>query len=433
MVRNSPIACGAQNVGVTRRRAVTAGLGVVYVAASAIAPLILKTTPSDLDLYFWPSAETLVSGHSLLIYAGHVHGLYQNDNGPLGLVPLLPAVALANVLGWAGSLAGRAALTGVVTSLVVLLLAYQTVRLISSARGSLRWPVIVACTVLLAPALWSGVLDYGHVEQPVELCFALLAITLFLRTRNALTGVALGAAVLARTIAGFCVIPLLLVPLTTRRFRSAAMIALAGIITVGVLMAPFVLADEQAVTHSLLTYRPGLPIGGGSFWVLFRQASWAGLIRTGDVYLAAAVAIVLAALALRHHPAVANTYAGLAGLLTIAACCFPLFAKSVYPYYLVEPYVFSVLWWLARPGNALNWRLTVPLLLTIDVFIVKVASASPFSAWGETEGVLSSAVIAVAIAMVTIDLLRPPEHSTQAAHRRMDRVPERIPTTQDAT
>jgi len=418
---------------VTSRRAVTAGLGIAYVAASAIAPLILKTTRSDLDLYFWPSAETLVSGHSLLIYAGHVHGLYQNDNGPLGLVPLLPAVAVANVLGWAGSLAGRAALTGAVTSLVVLLLAYQTVRLVSSARGSLQWPVIVACTVLLAPALWIGVLDYGHVEQPVELCFALLAITLFLSTRNASTGVALGAAVLARTIAGFCVIPLLLIRLMTHRFRSAAMIALAGVITVGVVMAPFVLADEQAVTHSLLTYRPGLPIGGGSFWVLFRQASWAGLIRTGDVYIGAAVAIVLAALALRHDPAVASTCAGLAGLLTIAACCFPLFAKSVYPYYLVEPYVFSILWWLARTSKALNWRVTAPLLLTVDVFIVKAASTSPFSAGGATEGVLSSAVIAVAIAMVTIDLLRWPERSTQAADSRMDRLPERIPSTQDAT
>ncbi len=419
----------------TSRRAVTAGLGVAYVAASAIAPLILKTTTSDLDLYFWPSAETLVSGHSLLIYAGHVHGLYQNDNGPLGLVPLLPAVALANVLGWAASLAGRAALTGAVTSLVVLLLAYQTVRLIRRARGKLQWPIVVACTVLLAPALWIGLLDYGHVEQPVELCFALLAITLFLGAHNALTGVALGAAVLARTIAGFCVIPLLLIPLTTRQFRSASTIAIAGVITVGVVMAPFVLADEQAVTHSLLTYRPGLPIGGGSFWVLFRQASWAGLIRTGDVYLGAAVAIALAAVALRNNPAVASTYAGLAGLLTIAACCFPLFAKSVYPYYLVEPYVFSILWWLARPGSALNWRVTVPLLLTVDVFIVKAASISPFSAWGATEGVLSSAVIAVAIAMVTIDLLhRPaPERSAQATDHRLDRLSERMPTTQDAT
>ena len=107
----SSTACGAQNVGVTSR-AVTAGLGAVYVAASVVAPLILKTTPSDLDLYFWPSAETVVSGHPLLIYTAHLHDVYTNDNGPLGLVPLIPVAALANALGWAGSLAGRAALAG---------------------------------------------------------------------------------------------------------------------------------------------------------------------------------------------------------------------------------------------------------------------------------------------------------------------------------
>ncbi len=411
----------------------TAGLGVVYVAVSAIAPLFLKTTPSDLDLYFWPSAETLVSAHPLLTYAGHVHGLYQNDNGPLGLVPLLPAVALANALGWAGSLAGRAALTGAVVSLVVLLLAYQTVQLVTSARGGLHWRLAVACTVLLAPALWIGVLDYGHVEQPVELCFALLAITCFLGMHNALTGIALGAAVLARTIAGFCVIPLLLVPLATRRFRSSTMIAVAGVITVAVVMAPFVLADEPAVTHSLLTYRPGLPIGGGSFWVLFRQTSWAGLIRTGDVYVGAAVALALAALALRNRPTVASTHAGLAGLLTIAACCFPVFAKSVFPYYLLEPYVFSILWWLARPGTALNWRAVVPLMLTIDVFIVKAASTSPFSAWGEAASVLSSAVIAVAITMVTIDLLRSPAPSLRADDRHLEHLSPSLPLVQEAT
>jgi hypothetical protein len=407
----------------------TAGLGAVYVAASAVAPLILKTTPSDLDLYFWPSAETVVSGHPLLIYAANAHDVYPNANGPLGLVPLIPIAALANAFGWAGTLAGRAALAGAVVSLAVLLLAYQTVQLIETARGRVRWPLLVACTVVFAPALWIAVLDYGHVEQPVELCFMLLAIRCFLSSSNALTGIALGAAVLTRTIAGFCALPFLLVPAATRRLRATATIAIAAAITIVVVMAPFLLADAQAVTHSLLTYRGSLPIGGGSFWIVVRDASWAGVIRSVDVYIGAGIAMALVVVTLRRNPTVARTHAGFAGLLTVASCCFPLFAKTVFPYYLLEPYLFAVLWWLSRPGSALNWRAMVPLLLTIDVFVTKAAA---LVASGAVASVASSAVIGLAIGLVTIDLLRAPEPTMQAPIPHLEHRPQGVAAAQDA-
>src|ERR1700686_234393 len=102
----SHAADGGQNVPVTSR-AVTVGLGAVYVAASTVSPLVLKTTPSDLDLYFWPSAESVVAGHPLLIYSTAPHAIFFHENGPVGLIPLVPIAALANVLGWAGTLAGR--------------------------------------------------------------------------------------------------------------------------------------------------------------------------------------------------------------------------------------------------------------------------------------------------------------------------------------
>jgi hypothetical protein len=397
----------------------TAGVGVAFVAASIVSPLVLKTTPSDLDLYFWPSAETIVNGHPLLIYSAHLHDMYPNANGPLGLVPLIPVVALANALGWASSLAGRASIAGAVVSLAVLLLAYQVVGFTASARGGVRHPLGIAFTVLLAPALWIAVLDYGHVEQPIELCLVLFALSCVLSDRNVLSGVALGAAVLTRTIAAFCLIPLVLAPLATRRIRPAATIVLAAAATISVGLIPFFLADANAVTHSLITYRGSLPIGGGSFLVIARETAWAGFVRGGDVYLAVAVALALTGLTLRRKPAVATTHAGLAGLVTVASCCFPLFAKTVFPYYLLEPYVFATLWWLARPGSARTWRAVVPALLTIDVFIVKAASISPFSAWGILAGITSSATVAVAMALVTFDLLRSPEHPADQAVRRM--------------
>ncbi len=284
------------------RRFITPGLAVGYVLASALIALVLKTTRSDLDLFFWPSAETVVAGHPLQIYAAHAHDIYPNANGPLGLVQLVPVAALANALGWASSLGPRAAITDAMVALFALLLAYQSVRLITLARGVVEWPVAVAATLLLAPTLWMAVLEYGHVEQPVEICLLLLAVRWALADRSVGAGVALGAAMLARTTAAFCVIPFVLLPLGTRRPRSALITVVVAGITIAAALVPLLLADGGAVVHSLFTYRSSLPIEGGSFWFVLRQTILAGAAQRGDVYIAAAIAFVLAALVLRRNP-----------------------------------------------------------------------------------------------------------------------------------
>jgi hypothetical protein len=396
-----------------RRRAAIGGLAALYIAAWTLISFALKTKPSDLDLYFWPAAETVVRGHPLLIYSAHLRDAYPNANGPLGLVPLLPMAALANALGWAGNLGARAALAGAAASIVILVLTYQAVRLVAIERRGNGQSAIVACSILLAPALWFGVIDYGHVEQPVDLGFAVLAVACVLRGQSISTGIALGAAVLARTVAAFTVIPFALLPLATRRVGPAMVAFVASVATVTVVLAPFVLTDGPAVEHSLLGYRGSLPIGGGSFWVVARQTPFAGLGKYGDVYLAVAVACLLVAIILRRRPATVTSPAGLLGLLTVATACFPLFAKTVYPYYLVEPYVFSALWWLARPGSARNWRVLVPVLLTADVFLAKAGTTLPIGGSWVAEGLASSAIIAGTAALVSMDLF----HSPKVAQR----------------
>ena len=387
------------------KRAVIATLVAVYVAAWVVISLVLKTTPSDLDLFFWPSAETVVHGHPLLIYSAHGH----DDNGPLGLVPLIPVVALANALGWAGNIGARSALAGAVVSLFVMLLAYQVVRMIGRGRGVVEWRLATACTVLLAPALWVGVIDYGHTEQPIELCLVLLGAGWALGGRSASAGVAAGAAVLTRTIAAYSVIPLALVPLARRSSRrSAATIAACGV-TVAIGIAPFLIADGPAVMYSLVNYRGSLPIAGGSFWFIARQSAPAGVAQYGDVVIAAAAGIALTAITLRRRISVAFTPAGLFGLLTLTAACFPLFAKTVFDYYLVEPYIFGVVWWLARPGSALNWRALVPVLLTVDVLLSKLGELVSTD-WLTVEGVTSSVILAGVVAMVTFDLWTSPRN-----------------------
>jgi hypothetical protein len=384
----------------------TAGLVVLYIVAWALSPLVVKTTPSDLDIYFWPSAETAVGGHPLLIYSAHIHDIYPNANGPLGLVLLVPVAAIANSLGWADNLGLRAGLTDAVVALFVLLLAHEAIVMIRRERGVVAWRLAAACSILLAPALWIGVIDYGHIEQPLELWLVLLGVGYVVSNRPLAGGVALGAAMLARTTAVLYLIPFALLPLATRRAKPATRIVVAAMITVAAGLAPFLIADGPAVAHSLVTYRGDLPVAGGSFWVLVRQTSWEGLAQHGDVYLAVAPAVVLSAVTLRRRPSTATTATGLLGLLTVVACCFPLFAKTVYPYYLLEPYVFGAAWWLARPGNALNWRASVPLLLTADVFLAKSAATLPFNGWGLAEGVTSSAILAVVVALVILDLFR---------------------------
>ncbi len=388
-------------------RAVIAGLGALYVAMFAGASLALKTTPSDLDYFFWRAAETVASGHPLIVYSTPLTIVSANDNGPLGLVPLVPVAAVANALHVAGNLGVRAALVDGVMALFILLLAYQAVRLITRARdGGVAWPLAAAATIALAPAVWIGVLDYGHIEQPVELCLVLLAVEFALRNRSASTGIAVGAAVLARTVALFTAVPLVLIPLAAHRIRPAVIVALAGALTVAIGLAPFVIADHAAVVHSLIGFRGTLPIVGGSFWVLARGSLLSGVAQHWDAGIAAVLAVALVSITLLRRRATPTTVAGLLGLLTIASCCLPLVAKTVFPYYLVEPAILSTVWWLARPGSARNWRIAVPLLLNADVFITKAGTTVTSGAAWTVEGVVSSVLTALVIAAVTADLFR---------------------------
>ncbi len=393
-----------------RRRAGIAALVVLYVAAWAVTSLVLSTRPSDLDLFFWPSAETVAHGHPLLIYSAYRYDVSPNANGPLGLVPLIPVVALANALGWAGNIGARAALAGAVVSIFVMFLAWQVIRLVGRDGGDVARRMVAAATVLLAPAIWIGVIDYGHYEQPIELCLVLLGAGWALGGRAAPAGVAAGAAVLTRTIAAFSVLPLALARVAQRpALRSATTIVACGV-TVIAGLAPFVIADGPAVTHSLITYRGTLPVGGGSFWLALGQSGLAPLAQHDDVLIAGLTGVALTLITLRRHRDTASAPAGLFGLLTVTAACFPLFAKTVFDYYMVEPYIFAVVWWLARPGTVRNWRVLVPVLLTADVLLSRLGELVSGN-WLVAEGVTSSVLLAVVVAMVTADLWRSPDPS----------------------
>ncbi len=377
---------------------------VGYIAAWAVSPLLIGRTPSDLDLFFWPSAELAAHGHPLLVYSTHGPGGYPNANGPLGLVPLIPIVVIANGLGLANSLQVRAGMAGAVMALVALLLGDEALRLLEAVRGTIRWRLGTICVFLLAPALWISFVDYGHLEQPIELGLVLLAVRYAGKPRWVVAGLALGLAVLARTTAVLYILPFVMLPIATRRWKPAvSLVASAGAVVVGGLI-PFLIADGANVVHSLVAYRGDLPIGGGSLWVAILGTAATGLVQHIDTYLVLAAAAGLIGAAIWFRPATAMTTSGMCGLLTVAAACFPMLAKTAFPYYLLEPYVFAAVWWLARPGSVLNWRIAPPVLVTAGAFLAEWGKSLPLSGLGVVEGVVSSLILATVIALVMLDL-----------------------------
>jgi hypothetical protein len=180
-------------------------------------------------------------------------------------------------------------------------------------------------------------------------------------------------------------------------------------VTAAVVIAPFWLADRSDVTYSLLTYRGTLPTVGGSLWVAFAGAPWAGFIQHADALLFAAAALVLSFAVLAARRNRGWTPPRVYGLLAVAAACVPMLAKTSWPYYLLDPYVFAAIWWLCRPARALSWRVSAPLLLAAGgIVLAAVEPTLPLASGpGAVDGILASAGMALVIALVVAGNLAP--------------------------
>ncbi|MGA9112697.1 MAG: hypothetical protein WB802_02705 [Candidatus Dormiibacterota bacterium] len=390
------------------RRGLVPLLAVAFIAASAIAVLLFDTTRTDLDVFFWPSAEIAAHGHPLLVYTLRA-GRYPNANGPVSLLPLTLVAAVANAFGWQHGLEPRDALTVGAFAVFSLLLAHEAVLAVEAGRGGNTWRLPVAAVFLLAPPLWVALVGFGHIEQPLELWLILLGVRLLGRGAPLRAGVCLGLAVMTRSVAAVCLLPLVLALLVDRRWARAVALVAAAAVTAGVVIAPFWLADRSDVVYSLLTYRGGLPTVGGSLWVAYTGASWAGFVQHADALLFAGAALVLSAAVLAARPHRGWTVPRVYGLLAVAAACVPMLAKTSWPYYLLDPYVFAAIWWLGRPGRPLSWRLSAPLLLAAGgIVLAAVETTLPLAPGpGAVDGILASAGMALVIALLVAGNLAP--------------------------
>jgi hypothetical protein len=392
-------------------RAVTLTLGFAYVVTWAIAGWLWRGPLNDLDSFFLPAARIALSGHPLLVYTVRYRSIIANDNGPLGLVPLTAVAAIASLLGWLDDVHVRRMVVLAAFSIFSLLMAREAVVAIDRLRGQSLGglPRLLAYLIFVgSPTLWIAVLGYGHVEQPMTLWLVLLAVRKLACRRPATAGIGFGLAMLTRALAALPLVPI--VVLLLARGRRRAVIRLAGIavfiVALGVL--PFVLADSTDTIYSLLTHRAALPVGGGSLWQLVVGTPYQWVAQRADVAFVLGFAALASLIVIHGRPDLEPSSRDTYGLLALTALMLPLLAKSVWPYYFLDAYVFGAVWWLGQPGS-LAWgrRLTgvaLPLVASLGTWVTEYELDATGPGVRLAEGVVMGAILALVAGILIMRL-----------------------------
>jgi hypothetical protein len=102
----------------------------------------------------------------------------------------------------------------------------------------------------------------------------------------------------------------------------------------------------------------------------------------------------------------------------LTALTLPLFAKSVWPYYFLDAYVFGAVWWLGQP-NPLAWGrrfmgAAIPLIASVGTLLTEYEMPARAGPVRFREGVGMGLVLVVLTAALAIRLRRrgpQPEHA----------------------
>lgn len=333
---------------------------------------------TDLDIFFWPSARQVVDGEPLLPYWAFGEALYPNANGPVSLLPLSLLGFLLRATGTIESEQIRRAAAMALFSLFVLLMAREAIAAIERLRGHPLVPglkLFAYGVIALSPPVWDGVAGYGHIEQPIEIWLLLLAVRWLHEKRSLPAGIAFGAAIMTRSSAVLMSISFGLATLP-RGWRTLTVFFAAAASTAIAILLPFLLADTADVIHSLFTYRGRLPVGAGSIWSLVRGGPLEHIVQHWDTV--AIVALVVATNILLSGRRGLADEKRLFAAMTATAAAFALLAKTVWPYYLFEMFVFGTIWaagtW--RTNYGVVRLVLIPLALSIFVLIAEIGSAT---------------------------------------------------------
>jgi glycosyl transferase family 87 len=394
-------------------RAAAGALGFIYAVAWAVAGWLWTGPLSDLDYFFFPAVRIALSGHPLLVYAVRFKTIIANDNGPLGLVPLTAVAAVASQLGWLDDARLRRGLVLGTLSIFTVLMAREGVAAIDRVRGAKlrgRSRILAYSVFAASPTLFIGVLGYGHVEQPMMLWLVLLGVRCLANGRPKAAGISLGLAMLTRSLAAISLIPLGLLLLARGRWRAAIGFAGSAVLTVALGVLPFAVADPKDTVYSLLTHRGNLPVGGGSIWQLVVGTPYEWVPQRADIVFILGLAVLASLIVIRARQDLEPSSPDVYGLLALTALTLPLLAKSVWPYYFVDAYVFGAVWWLGQ-ASPLAWgrRLLgamVPLIATVGTVLTENELGASDARIRLPEGVAMGLLLAVSAAVLGIRLRR---------------------------
>jgi hypothetical protein len=367
---------------------------VGYVAlwfAAGFIPIV----PTDLDISFWPSAQLALAGHPLLVYGFATHQVHPNANGPLSLVPLTALGAVLRAIGWLDTFYPRRAAALAFFSLFILGMAREGVAAIERLRGSrleARPRLFAYAALALGPPLWQSLVGYGHIEQPIEVWLGLLAVRWVTRGLALRAGIAVGLMLLARSAAALMCLPLLVAAWRQGAARAAGFVALAAVICFAGLL-PFVIADPASAVYSLFTYRGAVPIGAGSIWSVARGTPLEAIGQHYDMVLVVTLALVLN-LWLASRPGGFTEQRLIAGM-ALSSACLALLGKTVWPYYLMEVYVFGTVWAIGR------WRAEQGLFALL-LPPVAISVLGLLAEYGSTPGLQPVPVAAEGVAMFVL-------------------------------
>ena len=399
------------NQQVTRIAAWILGFG--YALAWAFLGLLWRGPLTDLDYFFLPAVRIALSGHPLLVYTVRFQAVIANDNGPLGLVPLTAIVAVTSRLGGPDDERLQRVVILSAFSIFTLLMAREAVAAIDRLRNaSLRGlPRVLAYAIFAAsPTLLIAVLGYGHVEQPMTLWLVLFAVRSLASGRPTRAGIIFGLALLTRSLAALPLIPLTLLLMVRGRWRAVALLAGSGGVIVALGLLPFLIADPKDTIYSLLTHRGSLPVSGGSIWRLVVGTPFQWVPQHADVLFVFGLAVVTSLVVIGARKDLEPSSRDIYGLLALTALALPLLAKSVWPYYFLDAYVFGAIWWLGQVDPlALGRRLlgaSVPLIATIGTLLTEYEMGATDAATRVAEGVAMGGLIAMLMTALAIRLRR---------------------------
>jgi len=180
--------------------------------------------------------------------------------------------------------------------------------------------------------------------------------SLMLRRLNR-AGIFIGLALLTRSSAVLYLIPLTVLLLAERNWKNwkeALRFGGTALLTLALGLLPFALADRRDLVYSLLTFHGLLPVGGGSVWGLTLGTPLASLGNQYDSEFVLGASVILSVL-LIWRPRMRLGSPDVYALLAVSGLCFPLFLKTLWPYYYLDAYMFLAVWWLAMAQEITDW------------------------------------------------------------------------------